>query len=95
MGDQRLVQVAEHRPALQPQRLHRRQDALHEPATLGTVAAERVLPPQHPPAQQPLRVVVRRLDAVGHHEPPHRRQQSQQVLAQRRRLGVRAAPPKI
>ncbi len=35
-----------------------------------------------PRPQHPLRVVVRRLDPLAHHEPPHRRQQRQHVRAE-------------
>ncbi len=71
MGDQCLIQVAQHRLALQPARLHHRQQPLHEPATSFTPAAVAVLPPQHAAAQQPLGgMVVRRLHTLGHHEAP-------------------------
>src|SRR5262249_50058975 len=93
MSDQRLRQVAENRAALQPPRLHHGEHPLHEPAPGLALAAERILPPQHPAPQYPLRVVVRRLDPSSHYEPPHRRQQRQHVLAEGCRLAIGAPPP--
>jgi hypothetical protein len=55
MSDQRVVQVAEVRAALQPPRLHHGQHPLHEPAPRRALAPEGVLPPQHATAQHPLR----------------------------------------
>ena len=56
------------------------------------VAAEGVFPPQHPPTQQPLRVIVR-LDPLRHHKPPHRRQQRQHV-AQKNAADFASAQPR-
>ena len=95
MCHQRVVQVVEDRPALQPPRLYHRQHPFHETAPRLALAAEGVLPPQHPAPQHPLRVVVRRLDPLAHHEPPHRRQQRQHVRAEGRRLAVGAPPPRL
>src|SRR5262245_10289986 len=95
MSDQRLRQVAENRAALQPPRLHHGEHPLHEPAPGLALAAERILPPQHPAPQYPLRVVVRRLDPSSHYEPPHRRQQRQHVLAEGCRLAIGAPPPHL
>lgn len=64
MVDQGIMQVAQHRPPLQAARLHHGQQPLHEATTGFTLTAISVLPPQHAAAQQPLRVVVRRLDAL-------------------------------
>ena len=44
----RVVQVVEDRPALQPPRLYHRQHPFHETAPRLALAAEGVLPPQHP-----------------------------------------------
>ena len=52
MGDQGVMQVAQHLAALQTQHLDRGQDALHEAAPRRTLAAERVLP-QRPPRRSP------------------------------------------
>ena len=45
MGLQRCVQELQHRTALQPQTLDRREHALHESTALRTVAAERTPSP--------------------------------------------------
>ncbi len=95
MCHQHVVQVVEDRPALQPPRLYHRQHPFHKTAPRLALAAEGVLPPQHPAPQHPLRVVVRRLDPLAHHEPPHRRQQRQHVRAEGRRLAVGAPPPRL
>src|SRR3954451_6918589 len=75
MGAQRVVQVMQDRPVLQPARLHYGQQPFYEAAPVRAVAAERMLAPQHSPAQQPLRVVVGRLDPLRDYEPPYRRHQ--------------------
>lgn len=95
MCHQRFVQVAEDRPTLQPARLHHGQHPLHEAAPRLAVRAKGILPPQHPAAQHPLCMVVRRLDPVADHEPPHRWQQLQHVPAERRRLAIGAPGPSL
>ena len=95
MSAQGLVEVRQHRPALQPTRLHHRQHPLHEPTPGRAGAAEGVLPPQHPAAQHPLGMMVRRLDPLGHHEPPDGRQQRQHVGAARRRFASGAPAPRL
>ncbi len=79
MGAQGFVEVCQHRPALQTQRLHHRQDALHETATALAVTAERTLPPQHRTTQHTLRMIVRRLYALDKGERPQRLLPGQQL----------------
>jgi hypothetical protein len=55
-----LNKVGQHWPLLEAQRLHHREDSFGKAAALLAGAAEGVLAPQHPAAQQPFRVVVRR-----------------------------------
>ena len=79
MSRQRIVQDAQHGPALQAEGLDRGQQPLDEAATLGTGTAEGVLPPQHGAAQQALRVVVSRPGGAAAADPP-----GQQSLADAR-----------
>src|SRR5262245_26135840 len=91
MSNRRFIHLAQHRPSLQPTRLHSGQHSLDETAPRRTGTAEGVLPPQHATPQQTLRVMVRGLYPLGHHETPHGREQLQQVRTERRRLPIRAA----
>jgi hypothetical protein len=72
MGADCFVEELKYRALLQTQRLHDRQDALHEPAAVGAVAAERAATPQHCATLRPLDMVVGRFDTFYGHERPQR-----------------------
>ena len=90
MSDQRLIDIAKHRPALQPPRLHHRQHPLHEPAPLGTVRPPADSPPDHRMAKRAFGAIVRRLDTLVAHEGPHALLDLEDLEARRRRLDAAA-----
>ena len=73
---------------VQPQGLDDGEDALHEAAPVGALAAERLAAPQHGAALHALGVVVGRVDALGRHEHPQQRVALQQGLAMADQSGV-------
>src|SRR6266446_6748511 len=90
MSHQCLMEVIHHLALLQPQGLHHSQYPLRKAATRLTVIAKGVLPPQHTGTQQPLDVVVRRLDTLHCREQPQGGVQRQHVSAKRRHLRIGA-----
>ena len=72
MSGDGLLQVSQDRPMLQPERLDHRQHPFRESASRLAVATERVLPPEHPTAEDPLGMIVRRLDPLAPREQPQR-----------------------
>src|SRR6266850_6370181 len=89
----RLHEVGEHTFALQPAGLNYREDPFRESGAPLTARAETPLPPEDAPPQDPLRMVVGRLDAFATQEGPERRLQVQEVLAKSRRLLICGLQP--
>src|ERR1700693_1326937 len=90
MSSDSVLEKLDDRPALQTERLHNGQDALHEAAALRAMTAKAATTPQHGSALHALGVVVRRLDAFGHHEGPHGQELIQQPRAESPGLAVAA-----
>ena len=64
MSSQCLMQIVHDMTLLQQRGLDYRQHPFHEAATGLAVTAERILPPQHTGAQDPLDMIVGRLDTL-------------------------------
>src|SRR5207237_2057601 len=63
---------------------HHRENAFHEATARFADTAEAALAPPHRPTQQPLQVIIGRLDSLHRHERPQRRLQRQPVVAKAR-----------
>ena len=82
MGVDRFVEELQNRTALQTQRLHDRQDALHEATAIRAVAAKRTPPPQDRTTLDALHVVIGRFNTLDDYERPQRRVDRQQTAAE-------------
>ena len=91
MCAQGFLEVRQHGPALQTQRLHHGQDALHETAAALTATPETTLPPQHLATQHTLRMIVGRFYALDKRKRPQRLLPCQQLAARPPRRRAAAA----